>query len=964
MSLSNRNRRLSVAPMARLERRGRGSRGGGGSPGRISHSFPEGSHFIRGAHPFFGLLPQFHPGQSFGAGSGVAAPEGSYRVGSTSFSRLLQPSFCGDESLRVLAAGNRPFTIKSQSVKDTIQDGDYPVHSVVSLQRGLDGLHRPQRRISTGSNPPGFQEVSEIHGLQQGLNSRSFASACPRLFTRVMAPVSTILHTLGIRLRRYLDDWLIQVSSREQVLLSLRTVLQLSGNCRQLGEVTAGSDTENLLPGSPIGLGQFQGFSSPETCRQAALNWRRVSILRGAACKILAGVARSAFLTNPAHSGGTAADAVVSVSSSSSLGSEGSKCSGSVVSGDRAEPPLVVRSRTPRARRLPSASVSPARLVVRRLGCRPGSSPRRPGRFRPLVAGRSSRFHQPAGASSHLLCAPAFSTSGPQHLCGRVLRQHDCSGLPEESGRYQVGSIEPDSPRTPPVDGAPLCNAPSSIHCGPQQRLGGLPVSAESNSGLRMDTENACVPSSSAAVACSYRSVCNISESPLHTIFFSLPRSQLNRDRCSSPTVEWVAGVCLSSLCADSSGAKEAPLVLWGADDDHSSLLAPEAVVSGALGVGGGRSSGSASGQGSVDPASFSSAASGSVKASSSCMETTQRFVKVGGFSRHVAKQTALARKPSSRAGYQAKWLVYRRWCTTEGHSISRPLLPKIADFLFWLRRSRKLSVSAVIGYRSMLSAVFRSVLPEISTSAVLHDLLRSFRVEVPIRSVSPPAWNLLAVLEFLKSPIFEPLRQASLRDLTRKTLFLIALASAKRVSELQALSRTVAFSSSAAAVVYVPEFLAKTESALRSLPRSFDIPSLSDFAAGLPDEMLLCPVRTLSEYIARTSSVTNRPRRLFVSPRNPSWAMSKNGISFLLREVIVHSGASPNDAAAPRAHSISGIATSSAFFRNWSLSSVLEAASWRSNTVFTSFYFKDVQYILDNVHSLGPFVAAGARLA
>ena len=108
MSLSNRNRWLSVAPMARLERRGRGSLGGGGSPGRISHSFPEGSHFIRGAHPFFGLLPQFHPGQSLGAGSEVAAPEGSYRVGSTSFSRLLQPSFCGDESLGVLAAGNRP----------------------------------------------------------------------------------------------------------------------------------------------------------------------------------------------------------------------------------------------------------------------------------------------------------------------------------------------------------------------------------------------------------------------------------------------------------------------------------------------------------------------------------------------------------------------------------------------------------------------------------------------------------------------------------------------------------------------------------------------------------------------------------------------------------------------------------------------------------------------------------------
>ena len=248
-----------------------------------------------------------------------------------------------------------------------------------------------------------------------------------------------------------------------------------------------------------------------------------------------------------------------------------------------------------------------------------------------------------------------------------------------------------------------------------------------------------------------------------------------------------------------------------------------------------------------------------------------------------MAKQAALARRPSSRAGYQAEWSIYRQWCTLEGHSISWPFLSKIVDFLFWLRRSKKLSVSAVMGYRSMLSAVFRSVLPEISTSPVLHDLLRSFRVEAPARSVTPPSWDLLKVLEYLKSPVFEPLHQSSLRDLTRKTLFLVALASAKRISELQTLSRIVSFSSSAAAVSYVPEFSAKTETAVRPLPRTFAIQSLSDFAAGLPDELLLCPVRALSEYVARMSRF-NRPRRLFVSSRCPSRAMSKNGISFLLR--------------------------------------------------------------------------------
>ena len=73
-----------------------------------------------------------------------------------------------------------------------------------------------------------FERVYQFRVLCFGL------SMAPQVFTRVMAPVSTILHSLGSRLRRYLDDWLIQASSREQVLLALRTVLRL---CNSLGIV-------------------------------------------------------------------------------------------------------------------------------------------------------------------------------------------------------------------------------------------------------------------------------------------------------------------------------------------------------------------------------------------------------------------------------------------------------------------------------------------------------------------------------------------------------------------------------------------------------------------------------------------------------------------------------------------------------------------------------------------------------
>ena len=61
------------------------------------------------------------------------------------------------------------------------------------------------------------------------------------------------------------------------------------------------------------------------------------------------------------------------------------------------------------------------------------------------------------------------------------------------------------------------------------------------------------------------------------------------------------------------------------------------------------------------------------------------------------------------------------------------------------------------------------------------------------------------------------------------------------------------------------------------------------------------------------------------------------------------------------RAHSVRGVATSWAFARNASLSSILAAASWSSSSVFTSFYLSDVQFSSSLGFSLDPVVAAGS---
>ena len=103
----------------------------------------------------------------------------------------------------------------------------------------------------------------------------------------------------------------------------------------------------------------------------------------------------------------------------------------------------------------------------------------------------------------------------------------------------------------------------------------------------------------------------------------------------------------------------------------------------------------------------------------------------------------------------------------------------------------------------------------------------------------------------------------------------------------------------------------------------------------------------------------------MFVSPRCPTRTISKNSISFFLREVISGAGAVRGYEVQPlRAHSIRGMSASAAFMRNQSISKVLEAVIWKSNSVFASFYFKDISYSLGEWRSLGPFVAAGSIIS
>ena len=159
----------------------------------------------------------------------------------------------------------------------------------------------------------------------------------------------------------------------------------------------------------------------------------------------------------------------------------------------------------------------------------------------------------------------------------------------------------------------------------------------------------------------------------------------------------------------------------------------------------------------------------------------------------------------------------------------------------------------------------------------------------------------------------------------------------------------------------YDPFFLAKTESASNPLPRSVIVQSLEDFVGDLP-ERILCPVRAVRHLRRAARSVESTPSRLFVSPSDPTRSMSKNAMSFFLRQLITESGA-VSSSVPPRAHDIRGIATSLNYYSNLSLSAINEAATWKSNHVFAMRYLKDMSATRSRLKDKGPLIAAGAAV-
>ena len=885
---------------------------------------------------------------------------------------ILQQAVSGSQTLGEMAPGFRCVSSEQGCAQHQVLDGDGTNSVGLSEKRGLVDLPGYEGCLLPYSYSSSVQEVPEIciqregfsvqgpmfraqHGspsFHQGVSSTEQDSAFGRIQD---SPVLRRLVSAGQDTRRGVES--------EKVFIGTSTGIRHNNKSRK---VTFGPVSVFGVPGDSDRHYSFLGFSSQETNRQGIMSVQRILVLRTNACKILAKLTGAYVITGKVCPWCQVAHEEVSILPKESLEKRLSAQGCFSPSASKAErrSSLVARQR-----KVGEGSVSGPetarplpihRCIQEELGCDSGSD----SFVRKVEREGVQGAYKQTGVKSNLLCIEGIGEGSNRKGYSCVCGQYHCAFICKETRRHQVmGSVPSSGGNVSMVGGtrhysnSQVC--PRKDQCGgrhPEQRGADHPHRMDFEcTGLRETVE---IMGSSAS-----RSVCHLSNKETSRVLFSTSGSQCHGSGCFSPIMGKSGRLCLPSFCHYKTGDKQTQTVKELSDNSGGPLVASEGVVSGSSQPSGRGSEGPSSKERLASTTSKQSSSPRTPHSSSNRLETILRLGRAKSLSGEVTKRVFNSRSKSTNALYQLRWSQYVKWCRKNKLSALRPSVNSICKFFIYLWEEKKFAVGTIKGFRSVLQSVLRHVDFDVSTNQDISDVIRSFIVERPIIKKESIAWNVDIVLKYLCSERFEPLSSASLRDVTRKTMFLVALALAKRVSELQALSSDVGFSDQGATVSLSLGFRAKNDNKAKALPRSFLIKSLQQLV-GQEEERKFCPVRALSAYLQRTKNYDRKGRNLFLAPSNPSRSASKNGIAYLLKSVIkeAHEKADPESLKLYKVmiHEIRAVSTSLAFAHNLSIDSVIEAGQWRSNSVFASHYLKEVALRYDECCALGPIVVAG----
>ena len=329
--------------------------------------------------------------------------------------------------------------------------------------------------------------------------------------------------------------------------------------------------------------------------------------------------------------------------------------------------------------------------------------------------------------------------------------------------------------------------------------------------------------------------------------------------------------------------------------------------------------------------------------------------MKSRGFSEAVIQRLDKVHADSTNKSYLSQWKLFEAWCADNNIDPLRATSVAICDFFVYLFKERNLKVRTIEGYKSAIGFVLKRASEyDLAQCTIVSDLIKGFKRERPAAVRTEVKWDIAAVLSYLRSRALDP-GFVSVRALTFKAVFLVALALGKRRSEIHALTReSVVFAEDMSSVSVKPhsKFLSKTHFTAKGLGvlQSVSIPALP---AGDSNAESLCPVRTLERYITISDAFRAKTQsRLFIPhERDKDRDMSPQTLSHYVRQVIIDAykaleGLSEKELLERyeiKAHQVRHVAHSLGQIGAMPLSDIVKTGLWSSPNTFINSYLQDV---------------------
>ena len=170
-------------------------------------------------------------------------------------------------------------------------------------------------------------------------------------------------------------------------------------------------------------------------------------------------------------------------------------------------------------------------------------------------------------------------------------------------------------------------------------------------------------------------------------------------------------------------------------------------------------------------------------------MEIERRALEERGLNSEITDTILSSRRESTKRLYNITWKAFVRWCRRKKRFYMRPSLNDILEFLQENVR-QGLRPNTLRWQTTAIATVVQQVEGYLLTrNPLVVRFLKGATVKAPPQVHRFPSWNLNIVLQTLTRTPFKPIRSIPIRMLALKTIFLVAITSARRVSELGALS-------------------------------------------------------------------------------------------------------------------------------------------------------------------------------